>query len=105
MINLRPPPSDTSITFANGSKASVEAVGDNVMRVPGSEVDTITLTDVYHVPEAHLNLFSIRSAVRRGVMIEYRQGKHFSTQATSRTKSFKLVICFRVLAEDHSLRN
>ena len=26
-------------------------------------------------------------------VIEYRQGKHFSTQPTSRTKSFKLVVC------------
>ena len=52
MTNVRPAPPETSITFGNGSKASVEAVEDVVLRIPGSEVDTLTLTDVYHVPEA-----------------------------------------------------
>ena len=47
----------------------MEAVGDIVMRIPGSGVDTITLRDVYHVPEPHMNLSSIRSAVRRGVKV------------------------------------
>ena len=55
------------MTFGNGSKASVEAVGDVVLRIPGSEVETLTLTDVYLVPDATMNLFSIRSAVKRGV--------------------------------------
>ena len=31
--------------------------------------------------------------ISKGLLIEYRQGKHFSTQATSRTKSFKLLVC------------
>ena len=69
MSNLRPVSANTSITFGNDSKASVEAVGDVVLRIPGSEVETLTLTDVYLVPEARMNLFSIPSAVKRGVEV------------------------------------
>ena len=38
MSNLRPVSADTSITFGNGSKASVEAVEDVVLRIPDSDV-------------------------------------------------------------------
>ena len=75
MSNMRPVPPETTITFGNGSKASVEAVGDVVLRIPGSEVDTITLTDVYLVPDATMNLFSIRSAVKRGVEFLFSRDK------------------------------
>ena len=59
------------ITFGNGTKAKVEAVGDIVLKIPGSEVETVTLTDVFHVPDATMNLFSIRSAVKRGVEVVF----------------------------------
>ena len=75
MTNMRPVPAETTITFGNGTQASVEAVGDVVLRIPGSEVDTLTLTDVYHVPEATMNLFSIRSAVNRGVEVPFSKDK------------------------------
>ena len=46
----------------------MEAVGDVVFNVLGSEVKSITLTDVY-VPEATMTFFSICSAVKRGLEV------------------------------------
>ena len=44
--------------------------------------------------ERQKNTKGLSSSVTRAHnLIEYRQGKHFSTQATSRTESFKLVVC------------
>ena len=71
MSNLRSVETEKFITFGNGTKAKVEAVGDIVLKIPGSEVETVTLTDVFHVPDATMNLFSIRSAVKRGVEVVF----------------------------------
>ena len=38
-------------------------------------METLTLTDVLHVPEATMNLFSIRSAVKRGVEFVFSKDK------------------------------
>ena len=62
---------DLYISFGNGSKARVEAVGDVVLKVPGSEVATLTLTDVFHVSEAKMNLFSIDRAVEKGLTVRF----------------------------------
>ena len=75
MSNLRPAEANRYNTFGNGAQAKVEALGDLVMKVPGSEVETLTLTDVLHVPEATMNLFSIRSAVKRGVEFVFSKDK------------------------------
>ncbi|KAK9822062.1 hypothetical protein WJX74_004518 [Apatococcus lobatus] len=71
MRNLRPMREDIFITFGNGSKARVEAVGDVVLEVPGSDIATLTLSDVYHVPEAKMNLFSIDRAVEKGLDVRF----------------------------------
>ena len=71
MHNLRPMKEDIFITFGNGSKARVEAVGDVVLEVPGSDIATLTLSDVYHVPEAKMNLFSIDRAVEKGLTVRF----------------------------------
>ena len=71
MHNMRPMKEDLYISFGNGSKARVEAVGDLVLEVPGSEVATLTLTDVFHVPEAKMNLFSIDRAVEKGLTVRF----------------------------------
>ncbi len=71
MTNVRTVPADTTITFGNGEQAAVEAVGDVTLRVPGSDFRSLTLTDVWHVPRATMNLFSIKSAVRRGIEVVF----------------------------------
>ena len=76
MSNLRPVEADKFITFGNGTKAEVKAIGDVVLKIPGSEVETVTLTDVFHVPEATMNLFSIRSAVKKGVEVVFSKDKY-----------------------------
>ncbi len=80
MTNVMPVPADTTITFGNGSKAAVEAVGDIVLRIPGSDIETLTLTDahVYYVPGAAMNLFSIKSAVQKGIQLGFLQGQRWS---------------------------
>ena len=75
MSNLRPAEMQKFITFGNGTKAEVKAIGDVVLRIPGSEVETVTLTDVFYVPEATMNLFSIRSAVKEGVEVVFSRDK------------------------------
>ena len=67
MSNLRAAPADLHITFGNGTRAKVEAVGDLVLRIPDSDFETVTLSNVYHVPEATMKLFSIRAAVAKGI--------------------------------------
>ena len=71
MSNLRSVETERFITFGNGTKAKVEAVGDIVLKIPGSEVETVTLTNVFHVPDATMNLFSIRSPVKRGLEVVF----------------------------------
>ena len=71
MHNLRPVNEDLTITFGNGTKASVENIGDVVLEVPGSDVATLTLMDVWHVPEAKMSLFSIDRAVQNGVDVTF----------------------------------
>ena len=41
------------------------------MDVPGLEAATLTLTDVFHVPEAKMNLFSIDRAVEKGLTVTF----------------------------------
>ena len=55
MSDLRTVETEKFNTFGNGSKAKVEAVGDIVLKIPGSEVETVTLTDMFHVPDATIN--------------------------------------------------
>ncbi len=75
MTNVRPVPANTTITLCNGEQAAVEAVGDVTLRVPGSDFRSLTLTDVWHVPRATMNLFSIKSAVRRGIEVVFSHDK------------------------------
>ena len=67
MSNLRAAPADLHITFGNGTRAKVEAVGDLVLRIPDSDFETVTMSNVYHVPEATMKLFSIRAAVAKSI--------------------------------------
>lgn len=71
MHNLRPVQEDLSITLGNGTKARVESIGDVVLEVLGSDVATLTVMDVCHVPEARMNLFSIDRAVQNGVDVTF----------------------------------
>ena len=52
MSNLRPAETGKFITFGNGTRAEVKAIGDVMLKIPGSEVETVILSDVFHVPEA-----------------------------------------------------
>ena len=68
MTNLRVASAGLSMTFGNGAKAKVEAVGDMVLEIPGSDFQSVTLRDVFYIPEASMNMFSIRAAVTRGTI-------------------------------------
>ncbi len=75
MTNLRVAPAGLSMTFGNGVKAKVEAVGDMVLGIPGSDFQSVTLGDVFYIPEASMNMFSIRAAVTRGINVHFSRDK------------------------------
>ncbi len=75
MTNLRVAPAGLSMTFGNGAKAKVEAVGDMVLGIPGSDFQSVTLGDVFYIPEASMNMFSIRAAVTRGINVHFSRDK------------------------------
>ena len=75
MVNVKEVAEEKYITFGNGSRARMAAVGDVVLAVPESDFGTLTLTDVLYVPEATMNLFSVRSAVSRGIKVTFSRGQ------------------------------
>ena len=76
MNNLKEAPADLFMTFGNGAGSKVEAVGDLVLRIPASDFETVTLSDVFYVQEAIMNLLSIRASVARGIDVHFSRDEN-----------------------------
>ena len=76
MSNLRVAPADLFMTFGNGARSKVETVGDLVLRIPGSDFETVILSDVFYVPDATMNLLSIRASVSRGIDVHFSRDEN-----------------------------
>jgi transposase InsO family protein len=61
---------EVRVSFGNGSTASAQGIGTVTMQVPGGPI--VLLTDVLYVPGLALNLFSVKQALNRGAVIEFR---------------------------------
>ena len=76
MFNVRPASKDVTITFGNGKRATPEAIGDvDISGYAGVNLDNLTLKDVWYVPGAAANLFSIPRAAGKGAQFIFRRGK------------------------------
>lgn len=61
---------EVRVSFGNGSTAPAQGIGTVAMQVPGGPV--VLLTEVLYVPGLALNLFSVKQALNRGAVIEFR---------------------------------
>ena len=74
--NYRSVESDTTVTFANGQKAEALGQGEVVFQTRDSEVELI---NVLYVPEATVNLFSVKRAMDSGAQITFKDNKCYVT--------------------------
>ena len=74
LVNVREAPKDMFISYANGRKEKVCAIGDAVLsNVEGLYIDVndIVLKDVLYVPKADINLLSIPSSTSKGYSFDF----------------------------------
>lgn len=83
MFNVRPANNDVFVTFGNGKRASPDVIGDvDISSYGGVSVDKLTLTDVWYVPGAAANLFSIPRAAGKGAEFIFHHGRSGKTLAS-----------------------
>ena len=70
--NYRGVEQGTAITFVNGQQARALGQGEVVIQ---TSMDRVELLNVLHVPEATVNLFSVKKAAENGAQITFAQDK------------------------------
>lgn len=78
--NYRSVEEGTSVTFVNGQHAKALGQGDVELHTRTQRgVSTVELLNVLHVPEATVNLFSIKTAMDSGAQVTFKHGRCFVT--------------------------
>ena len=70
--NYRSVEADTIVTFVNGQQGKAVGQGEVLLQSSTTQVE---LHNVLHVPEATVNLFSVKTAVDNGAQISFERGK------------------------------